>query len=317
MRSVDVAWVNYFEAGVRKAKIADAGTVDTADYSYRGDDALIGNAAQLSISGDGLFVCAHNECDNAKSKLYFVDGAGHSQAVTLPSFPEKNSTGIRMNTRVGVSRVNGHNTAIFWNDSPKLVALADGVSDPTAISFLPTAASSAGYTATTSWAYSRANHNYGLALTLSHPEQGAFSTFVSLDPKADFAPLPTQSDLAEPPVACSASVRRDSLRIVSPRIGNTKRPVLIEAYGKAQDRWLAVNSAVIYGKPKEACASVLDARQSAGDTRAIIVMDDLEHSWLINSMGSDKPGLTWQPMSCKFDANANVPDSVQAHPHSK
>jgi hypothetical protein len=83
------------------------------------------------------------------------------------------------------------------------------------------------------------------------------------------------------------------------------------------------SGAVLYGTPQNACAAAFDADEVAVDgapprrEHALLIMDDLEHSWLfrqgegVSGRASD---VSYRTMKCHFAGDLEVPSDVYRAP---
>ena len=75
----------------------------------------------------------------------------------------------------------------------------------------------------------------------------------------------------------------------------------------------------MYGTPENACATALDADEVAFESvalrreHALLLLDDLEHSWLFRST-SDSNALQYRTMKCHFDPDLEIPSEVYRAP---
>jgi hypothetical protein len=150
------------------------------------------------------------------------------------------------------------------------------------------------------------------------PEQSALLFPFSATGGAVGTPIavPTQRDTGSQPKRCGAVTRNDTPRVVVPFQGGTRHPVIVTDATEPM-RVLLTSHAVMHGTPREPCVAAFDAEgivldstdQSPRWDRAIIVMDDLEHSWLFKS-SDEGDSVEYRSMSCRFDPSAEVPFEV-------
>jgi hypothetical protein len=76
---------------------------------------------------------------------------------------------------------------------------------------------------------------------------------------------------------------------------------------------------VLYGTPENACATAFDAEEIAIDAasarheRPLLLLDDLEHSWLFRltqPTSATEAGAQYRTMKCHFDPDLDVPSEV-------
>jgi len=88
-------------------------------------------------------------------------------------------------------------------------------------------------------------------------------------------------------------------------------------------RLFVSEGAVLYGTPEHACATALDAEElavdaaSARNERLILLLDDLDHSWLfrlVHPTGTTQTSVQYRTMKCHFDPDLEVPSEVYRAP---
>jgi len=130
--------------------------------------------------------------------------------------------------------------------------------------------------------------------------------------------VPTQASLADRPGRCSPAQLTTTPRIDAAYLPGTRHPIVVSDNSDAPRLFLTSN-AVLYGTPEDACATALDAEEialdpaSARHERVLLLLDDLEHTWLfriVTDATGTATGLAYRTLKCHFDPDLDVPSEV-------
>jgi hypothetical protein len=109
--------------------------------------------------------------------------------------------------------------------------------------------------------------------------------------------------------------------VIARALPGTHHPVLIS---DAVDppRAMLTGDAVLHGTPEAPCAAALevDALRSiadrSADERGLILLDDLEHAWLLRRVDHPESGsrLEYRSMSCRFEPGLEIPEELLGEP---
>jgi hypothetical protein len=314
MRQIEIAWDHQLKGKIFHATIRDGGPMQPRDISdTRRGEASMANAQMLSVADDGVFLCPHATCgENARDAL-LVDERGRVRNVRLPDPPSRGYGDRPVPHRDYVVRSGGND--VFLSvilDGGAVLRKRPAAGDrwtTEALALLPTTALADGFRGTLTWAF-QGDSLAGMVFTATHPSQPGFAQLLRLDtPSGVAAPsdAPTQSDLGDPPRACTAADRKGSLRIIVPSQHDTRHPIVVRGDRNAVYVLLS-DYAVIYGPKGSACLSMYDTIASSttpGNVSALINAGNLDRSWLF--MPAPAGGLRWRSMRCRFEPGATVP----------
>jgi hypothetical protein len=131
-------------------------------------------------------------------------------------------------------------------------------------------------------------------------------------------PVPTQASLSDRPSRCSGSASATTPRIDAAYLPGTRHPILVTDTSDPPRLFLSAG-AVLYGTPENACATAFDADEVAEGSaavrreRALLLLEDLEHSWLFRSI-PDSNAVQYRTMKCHFEPDLEVPADVYRAP---
>jgi len=320
MRNIDVGWVNLYDAGARRARIAESGVVAAEDLTgWRPGEPAVANASILSVSMGGIYVCPHAACGGTDKLASFIDIAGRARLVSIPKWPSFSFDGRNMIARGDMIRVEGKDVPLAFVQETVALARAhraDGGYRFDALTFLPESARQDRYRVQFSWAFMEGPHTNALSVTLVHPtEAAAYGRIVQFrandEAVGTVIPAPLLSEAGDPPRACTPSDRKSSYRIVAPTSGGRRHPIRIDM-AKDNPVWMLSDDAVVYGKAGSACVSTFDTittRPQNSAMHALIDVPNPQASWLFEFDPSEST-LQWRAMQCAFDPSAQVPDSI-------
>lgn len=326
LRNVEVVWDNLIEGKVVRARIADAGAALVNDFARTGFGAQRAQPNLLSIAEGGLYLRIHYSLGENQPTL-FLDGRS-TTSVPEVQWPGSSPLGAHAemshvgSTHVpilmvgqGAALVRARREGTTWTFD----ALGTGLSDPNRF----------GLTQTRDLAYVKGKAGLQVTAWDAEGNRRDNSLFVFRANGAVSDPpvsLPTQLDAGDKPVRCGSAHKSDTPRTVVPFQGGTRHPVVVTDTSEPM-RVLLTNQAVMYGSAKEACVAALDAEVVSIDPtigtpeqeRAILVMDDLEHSWIFRTtygtMGELR--VEYRVMSCHFDPNVEAPPEIFSLPGTR
>jgi hypothetical protein len=321
---VEVAWDNLLEGRVVRQRVPGVGDYVPGDYE-RGEGRV--QAAQpdlLSIGERGLYLRLHAKVRERQPTL-FLDGTRVTEIAPIawPSgFSREHVEMAHLGTEhVGLAMV-GRGRAVVRarkvGEDFTFQAAAVGLPDPDAF----------GQLVDVKLTYVAGQ----AALHVEEQDQMAASASARVLPlrasgKVTEAPrsAPTQADLPGLPGPCSADTKRASARVVARLFPGTRHPVVVTD-AVEPPRGMITGEAVLFGSAEEPCAAAFEVLPvtSAGTEpppaeRAILLLDDLEHAWLIRKLrepGVERTGVEYRTMSCRFDPNLEVPEEIQRSPEA-
>lgn len=332
MRNVEVAWENYMTGASGRGRIADAGAFDPADVHLGDFDAI--QMSLVSVSVGGIVVAVHR--NPLKTKAFFISTAGRAEPVEMPVWPKVDlqpDTAIVDGKVLGVGLVRGPMGAGI---GVVLGRKAGSAWEHNALALAPTSGRP-GLLIETDWSYL---DKTALGFTTLFMEQGrAHGYYAGLNADGTFAPpiaLPTLSDVPDRPRPCAADDRASTPRVESRFFASynnevlfpgKRHPVLVRepAQGKAAPSGdpivLLTAGAVLYGTPSSPCLGAFEGYGVQRAAVSAVIAGDLKRAFLfrIGSAETARPGrrsssqsFEHRAMTCRFDPNARVPESVWA-----
>jgi hypothetical protein len=88
---------------------------------------------------------------------------------------------------------------------------------------------------------------------------------------------------------------------------------------------MITGAAVLFGSAEAPCAASFEAAPvtipgaDLAPERAVLLLDDLEHAWIVRQVsdpGLERTGIEYRTMSCKFDPNLDVPEEISGAPEA-
>jgi hypothetical protein len=317
LRNVEIAWDNALAGQVGHAHLSDGGPVTPGDYE-NGDGVEHAQPDLLSIGEGGLYLRLHALARDVQETWYFD---GHS-STRIP--PVKWPALGQLRGRTEMAHIDDTNLPLMLFDHGTAVARARLEGSSFVFDAQTTALqepSVFGQSLVSNIAY--LGKASGLHLqsesTLGARASGMFYPFrASGDVMGAAIPVPTQSSLADRPSRCSASDVTTTPRIDAPYVPGTRHPIVVTDSSDAPRLFLS-SGAVLYGTPENACAAAFDAEEIPIDAatlrheRVLILLDDLEHSWLFRLTGDSSgspPALQYRTLKCHFEPDLDVPADV-------
>lgn len=321
LRNVEVAWDNALAGQTGRARLADGGPVAAGDYTL-GESVQRADPDLLSIGEGGLYLRLHHTAGDAQDTWYF-DGRGSTRIAPV-TWPIANNLRGRTemaradNTHIplmlfgrGTAVARARRSAAGWEFDAQTSALPD----PSAF----------GLTMSSNVAYQ--GNSSGLCLQTETSDgtnaRAAFFPFHATgNVLGPAVPVPTQNNLAERPNRCSASDVSSTPRVDAGSLPGTRHPVVVTDSSDPPRLFLSLG-AVLYGTPENACATAFEAEEVPIDNapprheRTLLLLDDLEHSWLfrvLQDTGGGVNGVQYRTMKCHFDPDLEVPSDVYRAP---
>jgi hypothetical protein len=315
LKNVEVVWTNLYESKVYRARIADAGPTTPSDFVRTGWAASRAQPAMMSIASGGIYLRPHGGGRDGQTTL-FLDGRGQT---SIPSISWTTSkSGSSEMVHVGGAHVpiqflpNGAAVVRAKREGSGWVeeAFATGLVDFWRF----------GLTQNHELAYGPGGHA-GIQVALYEVDGTRHTSWlfpIRASGAVVDAPIPTpmQRDTGDKPNRCGSAHKNDTARVISPFQGGTRHPVVVSDPVEPL-RLLLTAEAVMHGSPSDPCVAAFDAEVVVLDPsigtpeqeRAILPLDDLEHSWLFRKMYDPNGEATveYRMMSCRFDPGVEIP----------
>jgi hypothetical protein len=85
---------------------------------------------------------------------------------------------------------------------------------------------------------------------------------------------------------------------------------------------MLTGDAVLHGTPEAPCAAALEVdavrsgQERAAEERGLLLMDDLEHAWLLRRADHPETGarVEYRSMSCRFEPGLEIPEELLGEP---
>lgn len=321
LRNVEVAWDNALAGQFGRARLADGGPVAPGDYTL-GESAQRADPDLLSIGEGGLYLRLHHAATDAQDTFYF-DGRSSTRIAPVAWPVASNLRGRTEMARVdnthiplmlfgrGTAVARARRTAAGWEFDAQTSALPD----PSAFGL--STSSNVAYLGNASGLYLQTESSDGL-----NPQAAFLPFHATGQVLGPGVAVPTQSDLADRPDRCTASDLSSSPRVDASSLPGTRHPILVSDPSDPPRLFLS-SGAVLYGTPDHACATAFEGEEVAIDNaplrhdRTLLLLDDLEHSWLFRpspESGSGASGVQYRIMKCHFDPDLEVPSDVYRAP---
>jgi hypothetical protein len=321
---LEVAWMRFERQSWAHARFRDAVPMKSSDsYLYGLDRARRLLPAQLSVSGEGVFVQPHADAEQQLGS-YYITTAGSTQLehIAWPflrlrvqqtikdkdawrayAWDETGTVLLRAEKSFTAGAIEGS-----WEFSAQTVA--NPSSSPLAIRNQVSAY----------WGGSRPFLVLGAAAR-GHQLQSltAHELTSNKRPLGPALQLPLPASLNEPPPACRAEDRRELVRVVVPLLPTAARPMGIQD-SNHKTHWLVANHAVVYASQSRACVDALWAETLPGTTpmHAVVALGELQKAWLFRSKrlkGDEKVEV--EAIRCQMDAAANPPPELETRTQAR
>ncbi|HYP97050.1 MAG TPA: hypothetical protein VER96_00155 [Polyangiaceae bacterium] len=316
LRNIELAWDNALSGQIGHARLADGGPVAPADYQL-GDAAQRADPDLLSIGEGGLYLRLHHSAGDAQ-ETWFFDGRTSTR---IP--PIKWPTVGNVRGRTEMARTEGTHVPLMLFGRGTAVARARRVgadwefdAETTALpdpgAFGQTLLSNIAYLGSASGLFVQAQVGDGARASAAY-----YAFRATGDVMGPKVAVPTQTSLSDRPARCTESQLTTTPRIDAAFLPGTRHPILITDNSDPPRLFLS-SGAVLYGTPENACATAFDADELAFDNaalrreRALLLLDDLEHSWLFRSTSEN--AVQYRTMKCHFEPDLDVPSDVYRAP---
>ena len=317
LRNIELAWDNALSGQIGRARLADGGPVAPADYQL-GEAVQRADPDLLSIGEGGLYLRLHHTAGDLQD-TWFFDGRTSTR---IPAVKWPIATSIRGRTEMARNAdthvplmLFGRGTAVArarrvgadWEFDAETTALPD----PSA--FGQSLLSNVAYLGNASGLYVQSQTGEG-----THASAAYYAFRANGEVMGPKIPVPTQASLADRPARCTANVLAGTPRIDAAYLPGTRHPISVTDSSDPPRLFLSAG-AVLYGTPENACATALDADEVSFDgatlrrERALLLLDDLEHSWLFRSV-ADANAVQYRTMKCHFEPDLDLPSDVYRAP---
>ncbi len=312
LTDVEVAWTNFFEGRVGKARLKDGGPYSTGDYIRGPARAQQAVPALLSVTNKGLYLRLHT-LDRADQPTLFLDG---KRVVTLPA--PRWPAGATLPMRGEMAHVGDAHVSVglFGRGTAVARSSLQAPGEPTAFTTGLPAPGAFGLSQTSTVAY--VGDRAGSHVELSD-ESGTFSSAYIFPFQADGdavaapVPVPTLLGLGDRPSPCGVDKRTKTPRVISAPTPGTLHPVIVSDSVEGP-RTLLTMGAVLHGTPEAPCASTFGAvlvpveGAPSSSESALISLDAPDRSVLFRVLGDGAATrVEYRAMSCRFDPTLDVP----------
>lgn len=335
IKDIEVAWRNLQDDKLLRGSVADAGIYRPGDYvSIGGKRTQRAAPDLLSIASGGIFLRPHRLLRQDQT-TFFLDGK------TVDQLPPVYWPSIKLSNRAfnELVRVDGASLPlVIVGDGLALVAaLSGGEFQAATLGLVEPLAFGVSVTRGLTYVDGRASLQLNY---LDRAGRGGRTLLFPLSAGLDLPVVeaPSQAQLPNTPRRCDADQLSKTPRVVAPYAPGTRHPIIVNSPTEAP-LLLMSESAVLHGSVSEPCMAALDAQVVASEahdptTRALILLDDLEHAWLFRREGSAAPPLSlgslgaplgtlptgalqYRAMSCSFAPKAILPPEVYAQPGTR
>jgi hypothetical protein len=332
LRDVEVAWQNLFERRVVRARVADGGEYFPGDFTRveasRRAGAHSAEPDLMSIGERGFYLRLHasplkKTAAGSPKPTLFLDG---KSVQTLP--PIVYPAGIVQGGSAEMAHVGDAHVSLYYvSPGPSVVR---GVLDAGAWRFdavtvgLPNPrAFGLEQVVRTTYVQGRAAFHLEWVDPVAQTAQARVFALRAEGALVD-APLavPTLRDFGDRPPACSAGQREATPRVIARALPGTRHAVIISD-PVDPPRAMLTGDAVLHGTPEAPCAAAFEVEavrslaEQRPDERAIVVLDDLEHSWLLRRVDPGDgaaPHVEYRGMSCRFEPGLEIPEELVGEP---
>ena len=317
LRNVELGWDNALAGQLGHSTLVDGGPVAPADYQL-GESVQRADPDLLSIGEGGLYLRLHHTAGDEQDTWYF-DGRSSTR---IPPVKWPIAANVRGRTEMARSEdahlplmLFGRGTAVARarrvGSDWEFDAETTGLPDPGA--FGQNLVSNVAYLGNSSGLYIQTQIGEGAQASASFRAfRGSGSVM------GPSVAVPTQASVSERPSRCNASDLTTTPRVDAGYLPGTRHPILVTDNSDPPRLFLSAG-AVLHGTPSNACVTAFDADEVAFDSaslrreRALLLLEDLEHSWLFRSIPESKL-VQYRTMKCHFDPDLEVPSDVYRAP---
>ena len=332
LRDVEVVWQNLLERRLVRARVADGGEYFPGDFtridSGRRPSAQSAEPDLLSIGERGLYLRLHasptkKTAAGSRQPTYFLDGKS-VQALPPVTYP---STIVLGGSDEMAHVGDAHLSLYYVSPGPSVVR---GVLDKGAWSFdavtvgLPNPrAFGLEQVVRTTYVGGRAAFHLEWVDPVAQTAEARVFPLRSEGALVD-APIavPTLRALGDRPVACTPGVRESTPRVIGRALPGARHAVVVSD-PVDPPRAMITGDAVLHGTPEAPCAAAFEIEHAratverTADERGIVLLDDLEHAWLLRrteAPDGGPPRVEYRSMSCRFEPGLEIPDELLGEP---
>jgi hypothetical protein len=329
LRDVEVVWQNLFERKLFRARVADGGDYVPGDFARidtgRRGGAQVADPELMSIAERGLYLRLHAGTKTAagsRQPTLFLDG---KSVVSLP--PIVYPPGLVQGGRDEMAHVGDAHVALYYLTAG--LSVVRGVAGKGAWAFDAVTVGLPNPRAFGLEQSIQVTYLGGrMAYHLEWVDPALMTAEARLFPLRAQGPLvdapvavPTLRSLGDRPVACTPSVREATPRVIARVLPGTRHPVLISD-PVDPPRAMLTGDAVLHGTPEAPCAAALEVdavrsgQERAAEERGLLLMDDLEHAWLLRRADHPETGarVEYRSMSCRFEPGLEIPEELLGEP---
>ena len=310
------------------------------------------HATLVSITSHGIFVRPHAKARGALE--LFLDGAGRVERDEVTPWPSTSPLGPTLDFRPDAAAVGGNvfGLGLLRDDGDWAAASLARRAGPggawtySAESLQPPHAAGSPLAMWSSWAWSSKLPVALLGLVTDPTHARAWAHVLGVRSDGTFSPVeavPTLADLGERARGCSVAERAGTPHVIMPFSLDANRvlfpgqrhPVLVRepraknAVGVDEPTVLLTAGAVVQGTPASPCLAAWEAVAVGKGSLAVgaLLPGDLAHAWLFRvaleapraagkpaDHAKPVPTLEYRPMSCRYDPQARIPETVWSEP---
>lgn len=307
------------------------------------------HATLVSITSRGIFVRPHARTRGALE--LFLDGAGRVERDEVTPWPSTSPLGPTLDFRADAAAVGGNVFGLGllrddgdWAAASLARRAPGGAWIYSAESLQPPHAMGAPLAMHSSWAWSAKLPVALVGLVADPAHARAWAHVLGVRSDGTWSPVeavPTLADLGERARGCAAAERAGTPRVHMPFSVDANRvlfpgqrhPVLVRepraknAVGVDEPTVLLTAGAVVQGTPASPCIAAWEALAVGKAPMGAVLPGDLAHAWLFRfsvdtaraagkraDAAEALPTLEYRPMSCRYDPQARVPESVWSEP---
>jgi hypothetical protein len=313
---VEVAWENLFEGRRGRGTILDAGSLLPGDFVKTSSVARRARPDLLSISSGGIYVRVHHQSEQ-RQPSYFLDGNGVRElSVAVPEGLPPESANAEM-VRLGQD----HLALSFLNQGATVVRGKPRGQhwqfDAMTIGFVDAERFSLRQQRDITYLQGRAALHSSVHYTDGTSEAFVFPLLAEGPVFGTALAVPTQADVLDRSLGCSAREREVSPRILAPHDPGTRRAVLVRDRVEPL-RVLLTDGAVLHGTPSAPCVAAYDAepvRTAAGSAatreRALLGSDGASWLFRVAPEGTRRDArIEYRAMRCTADPAAEAPPEL-------
>ena len=313
---VEVAWENLFEGRRGRASIADAGPQLPGDFAKTAGPARQARVDFLSIGSGGVYARVHRQPEHDQIS-YFLDGVSVEEVPALSS-----ELLAAKGTSVEMARVGQDNLALLSVSQGASVVRAKHLKDRWAFEGMSVGfADLERFSLRQNREITYAQGHAALHVTIRFADGSSEGRLFPLQADGSvFGPstaVPTQAQLPDGALGCSARQQKDTPRLIAPHQPGMRHPILVHDPVEPLRVFLS-DAAVLYGTLDSACAQAFEAEPvrtplAAPGVRERVLLSAEGPSWLFRIAPDNSRRdvrIEYRSMQCSLDATAEVPVEV-------